>query len=92
MSRGTMQPAKLARVPTIYQNVMRLSCGPEKEGKNEAGDLQAAHIQRRRPDLNRRMEVLQTSALPLGYVAINTKAGDGIRTHDLLLGKQTFYH
>ncbi|GEM_PF-6888607 len=26
-------------------------------------------IQRRRPDLNRRIKVLQTSALPLGYVA-----------------------
>jgi hypothetical protein len=58
----------------------------------EAGGLSAARIQRRRPDLNRRMEVLQTSALPLGYVAISQKAGDGIRTHDLLLGKQTFYH
>ena len=23
---------------------------------------------------------------------INLRAGDGIRTHDLLLGKQTFYH
>ena len=45
---------------------------------------------RRRPDLNRRMRVLQTLALPLGYVA--PKAGDGIRTHGLLLGKETFYH
>ena len=35
---------------------------------------------RRRPDLNRRMEVLQTSALPLGYVALSVfvGAGDGI--------------
>ncbi len=60
------------------------------------------------------IKVLQTSALPLGYVALkNTKlmvsgccvsafchqplkgflrAGDGIRTRDLLLGKETFYH
>ena len=45
---------------------------------------------RRRPDLNRRMRVLQTLALPLGYVAL--RAGDGIRTHGLLLGKETFYH
>ncbi len=28
-----------------------------------------AVFKRRRPDSNRRMEVLQTSALPLGYVA-----------------------
>ena len=39
--------------------------------------------------MNRRMRVLQTLALPLGYVAL--RAGDGIRTHDLLLGKETFY-
>jgi hypothetical protein len=25
-------------------------------------------------------------------VAIGARAGDGIRTHDLLLGKETFYH
>ena len=25
-------------------------------------------------------------------VAIGERAGDGIRTHDLLLGKETFYH
>ena len=38
--------------------------------------------------------VLQTPALPLGYVAMGRLrgAGDGIRTHDLLLGKETFYH
>jgi hypothetical protein len=60
------------------------------------------------------IKVLQTSALPLGYVAriekeadgirlycvslmppaVNrgVRAGDGIRTRDLLLGKETFYH
>lgn len=39
------------------------------------------------------MRVLQTLALPLGHDAIaKTRAGDGIRTHDLLLGKETFYH
>ena len=44
--------------------------------------------------------VLQTPALPLGDVAEKQtprfrgvyRAGDGIRTHDLLLGKETFYH
>ena len=39
------------------------------------------------------MRVLQTLALPLGHDAVETtRAGDGIRTHDLLLGKETFYH
>ena len=35
-------------------------------------------IWRRHPDLNRRMEVLQTSALPLGYAAKKNGAGNGI--------------
>jgi hypothetical protein len=49
------------------------------------------------------IRVLQTRALPLGYVAKIkpagygpagrvSRAGDEIRTHDLLLGKETFYH
>ncbi len=41
------------------------------------------------------MEVLQTSALPLGYVAplgSSNGAEDEIRTRDLLLGKEAFYH
>ena len=49
------------------------------------------------------MRVLQTLALPLGHVAKKKRqalfgacrsdgAGDEIRTHDLLLGKETFYH
>jgi hypothetical protein len=51
------------------------------------------------------MEVLQTSALPLGYVAQTLKnsglrpefdfrngAEDETRTRDLLLGKEAFYH
>jgi hypothetical protein len=38
------------------------------------------------------IRVLQTLALPLGHVAgRKTRAGDGTRTHDLLLGKETFY-
>ena len=37
------------------------------------------------------MEVLQTSALPLGYAALakGSGAGEGTRTLDLLHGKQT---
>ena len=39
------------------------------------------------------MKVLQTSALPLGYGAINNNgAGDEIRTRDVHLGKVTLYH
>jgi hypothetical protein len=40
------------------------------------------------------IEVLQTPALPLGYVATGILGGaeDEIRTRDLLLGKEAFYH
>jgi hypothetical protein len=38
------------------------------------------------------IRVLQTLALPLGHDAMQiNRAGGGIRTHDLLLGKETFY-
>ena len=38
------------------------------------------------------MEILQTSALPLGYVAPNFGAGNGGRTRDFNLGKVALYH
>jgi hypothetical protein len=40
------------------------------------------------------MKVLQTSTLPLGYIAIKMKygAGNEIRTRDVHLGKVTLYH
>ena len=47
--------------------------------------------QRRHPDLNRGMEVLQTSALPLGYAAGACRAGDRVRTGDPNLGKVVLY-
>src|SRR5882724_5202974 len=47
--------------------------------------------QRRHPDLNRGMEVLQTSALPLGYAAHACRAGDRARTGDPNLGKVVLY-
>ena len=47
--------------------------------------------QRRHPDLNRGMEVLQTSALPLGYAASACRAGDRVRTGDPNLGKVVLY-
>ena len=37
----------------------------------------------------RRRPVTRTAE---GHSAVSSKAGDGIRTHDLLLGKETFYH
>ena len=46
---------------------------------------------RRHPDLNWGVKVLQTSALPLGYVAL-TGAENEIRTRDPLLGKEVLYH
>ena len=44
---------------------------------------------RRHPDLNRGIRVLQTLALPLGYVAAG--AGDEARTRYLHLGKVALY-
>ena len=46
---------------------------------------------RRHPDLNRGIEVLQTSALPLGYTAQEIKAGNETRTRDSHLGKVVLY-
>ena len=44
---------------------------------------------RRHPDSNRRITVLQTVALPLGYAA--SGAGNGIWTRDFILGKVALY-
>ena len=38
------------------------------------------------------IKVLQTSALPLGYVAEKNGAENEIRTRDPLLGKEVLYH
>ncbi len=46
---------------------------------------------RRHPDLNRSITVLQTAALPLGYAAIITGAGERVRTVDVHLGKVALY-
>ncbi len=43
------------------------------------------------PDLNRRIKVLQTFALPLGYGTV-CGAVDEIRTRDIHLGKVALYH
>ena len=53
--------------------------------------LRMCSFWRRHPDLNRGIKVLQTSALPLGYVAL-TGAENEIRTRDPLLGKEVLYH
>ena len=80
------------------------------QGKSTIAELLCRYLRicwknwRRRPDLNRRMEVLQTSALPLGYGALSgmtasvncrgreNGAGNGIRTRDFDLGKVALYH
>ncbi len=41
--------------------------------------------------MNRRITVLQTAALPLGYAAIFFGAGERIRTVDVHLGKVALY-
>jgi hypothetical protein len=38
------------------------------------------------------VQLLQSRALPLGYVALKRGAGDGIRTRDIFLGKEVLYH
>lgn len=43
------------------------------------------------PRIELGMKVLQTSALPLGYVAL-FGAENEIRTRDPLLGKEVLYH
>jgi hypothetical protein len=52
-------------------------------------DILLANSWRRHPDSNRRITVLQTAALPLGYAA--SGAGNGIRTRDFDLGKVALY-
>ena len=44
------------------------------------------------PRIELGIKVLQTSALPLGYVALNGGAENEIRTRDPLLGKEVLYH
>src|SRR6056297_847034 len=46
---------------------------------------------RQRPDLNRGIVILQTTALPLGYVALNKKAGNQTRTGDSNVGNVVLY-
>ena len=46
---------------------------------------------RRHPDLNWGIRVLQTHALPLGYVAKKNGANDEARTRYLHLGKVALY-
>ena len=43
------------------------------------------------PDSNRRIKVLQTFALPLGYGTNKNGAVDGTRTRDIHLGKVALY-
>ena len=46
-----------------------------------------------RPPFERRIKIADLRSISNPRSAIfNHKAGDGTRTHDLLLGKETFYH
>ena len=55
-------------------------------------NLMLSHqVMRCHPDLNWRIKVLQTFALPLGYGTL-CGAVDGIRTRDIHLGKVALYH
>jgi hypothetical protein len=64
-----------------------LPCGGQKRRlqparKKKRGKPKIAapfNVWRRHPDLNRRITVLQTAALPLGYAAVRRKNGAGER-------------
>ena len=58
---------------------------PLREAGFNVPDLEAT------PGFEPGVKDLQSSALPLGYVA-KIGAEDGIRTRDLRLGKATLYH
>jgi hypothetical protein len=49
--------------------MLRGTSGVKEEELDDEASEGAAEKERRRADSNRRMEVLQTSALPLGYGA-----------------------
>ena len=76
-----------------------LTCGPDEGHRRSLSwpRTKKRTVDQVRPEASTGFEpvmrVLQTLALPLGHDAIEFfRAGDGIRTHDLLLGKETFYH
>ena len=60
-------------------------------GENENTGVQLRYSVRCHPDSNRRIKVLQTFALPLGYGTNKNGAVDGTRTRDIHLGKVALY-
>ena len=59
--------------------------------ENENTGVQLRYCARCHPDSNRRIKVLQTFALPLGYGTNQNGAVDGTRTRDIHLGKVALY-
>ena len=87
---GRMAPFSCAVKPRIGECLLRHSSirfGHKKKSRFFNQLFARCH-----PDLNWRMKVLQTFALPLGYgTIIRNGAVDGARTRDLHLGKVALY-
>ena len=71
----------------------RYGCFQPRDFKSRASASSAtsAEVMEATPGIEPGIKVLQTSALPLGYVAI-FGAGNEARTRDPLLGKEVLYH
>ena len=70
--------------------MMFLFCTELFYKKRKSRHLNAGFV-RCHPDSNRRIKVLQTFALPLGYGTNKNGAVDGTRTRDIHLGKVALY-
>ena len=85
-----MAPFSCAVKPRIGECLLRHS--PIRFGHKKKSRFFNQLFARCHPDLNWRMKVLQTFALPLGYgTIIRNGAVDGARTRDLHLGKVALY-
>ena len=80
------------------------NCTPRTHNESAVADFEVGVLEAQ-PGFEPGMEVLQTSALPLGYCAAcevlktvgraqegKSGAGNGIRTRDFDLGKVALYH
>ena len=76
--QSVLKGQRLAKDGSEWQEIQRelqglFGAGPKQRRVKCNGPALAGPLQRRRADSNRRMEVLQTSALPLGYGARDGK-------------------
>ena len=74
-----------------FQKLCRSEAVPRQTDKKSEQAKTACSDVEATPRLELGVEILQTSALPLGYVAIKFGAGDEARTRYLHLGKVALY-